>query len=644
MRGHDIAATAIRGRRVEYGILSDGERRTLDAVARAVAGEGTRASVEELLSKVSPTDVSGLRLALAALERGSGAFGVRRRFSALESGDAAELLGRMARGPGPVREAATALRALGLLAFYGSPDGWAVTGYDGPWLGRRTVDVEPAPTLDVESAWDLAGSVVRTQACVIGSGAGGAAAAAGLAARGVDVVVLEAGYPFTAADADQRVLSMMPRLYQDAGLRATADRSIGILQGRGLGGSTLHNTGLVCETPAGILERWRAHGFPWTDAEWRPAVRAVIGTLRATRVPDEAVTGTNALLRAGASTLGWRHDVALHNRSVCSGCGYCMLGCAYNRKWNAALTYLPEASAHGARIVAGASAVVVEARGAGWRVLATADDRSVFAVECDVVLVAAGALDTPALLRRSALGNRNVGRGLRLHPTPLVYASFEDDVVPWRGVPQSILVTERATFLRDGHGGSILLASAATQPALAAVGMPGHGSAHRERMARLRRTAIAGALLHDEGAGRVGLTRSGRPRAFYRLHDIDRQEASASVAALAELFFAAGASQVTLPFADAPDARDMDDVHGALAGADWRPHRVLLNAVHPQGTCATGSPREGATDAYGEVYGAPGVFVCDASLFPTSVGVPPQVTIMAQASLVAGRVAEEFRA
>jgi choline dehydrogenase-like flavoprotein len=119
----------------------------------------------------------------------------------------------------------------------------------------------------------------------------------------------------------------------------------------------------------------------------------------------------------------------------------------------------------------------------------------------------------------------------------------------------------------------------------------------------------------------------------------DRAEAVESLVALSEIFFAAGARTVSLPFANAADAGDMADVRSHFATADWR--RALLNAVHPQGTCAIGAdPRTAACDPYGGLYGAPGVFVCDASLFPTSVGVPPQVTIMAQASLVAGLAAD----
>src|SRR5690606_16130835 len=174
---------------------------------------------------------------------------------------------------------------------------------------------------------------LRVQVCVIGTGAGGAAVLDRLASRGVDVVGIEAGGLATAADFDQRELSMLPLLYQDAGPRATADRAIAILQGRGVGGSTLHNTGLVVPPPAAILERWRReHGLPLDDAAMARSIAYAMDGLRAVPIPDSRINEHNDVLRRGADALGWRWRVSLHNRAECSGCGYCMIGCAYHPK------------------------------------------------------------------------------------------------------------------------------------------------------------------------------------------------------------------------------------------------------------------------------------------------------------------------
>jgi choline dehydrogenase-like flavoprotein len=203
--------------------------------------------------------------------------------------------------------------------------------------------------------------------CVIGTGAGGAAALARLAEQGIDAVAVEAGPHTTAAEFTQRELEMLPLLYQEAALRATADKAIGIMQGRGVGGSTLHNTGLVYPTPAGILDRWRReHAFPWDDASWQGYVDEVLRTLRATPIPPEQINPNNDALRRGCEALGWRYRVPLHNREECCGCGYCMLGCAYNRKLGASLTWLPRAVTAGARILADAPVTRIEGR-AGMR-------------------------------------------------------------------------------------------------------------------------------------------------------------------------------------------------------------------------------------------------------------------------------------
>jgi choline dehydrogenase-like flavoprotein len=550
-----------------------------------------------------------------------------------------------------LRQGVTSLRALAAISYYGSQEGWTVSSYDGPWLGRKQIPVLPGPeappiVLGREAAQDISW---RAQACVIGSGAGGAAAAARLAAAGVDVVLLEAGGATRAADFNQRELDMLPLLYRDAGLRATADKSIAILQGIGLGGSTLHNTGLVVETPFAILERWRAeHGFPYDDLMWSNYVSEVLSVLHATPVPEERINESNQLLRRGAQLLGWQYRVASHNRTECSGCGYCMLGCAYNRKWNASLTWIPAALRAGARVLCDAVVTRIESRANGYRVncsLVNADrsarGRNAI-VDADVVLLACGALETPALLQKSRLGNRQVGRGLRLHPTPLVYAVFDHDVIGWRGVPQCVLIEEFASFLKDGRGGFLLLPSAATAPGLAAAAAPGLGPAHRLLLEALPRTAIAGVLLHDEGAGAVNSDRAGRPVARYRVSQEDQNSLKRGLRALSELFLAAGARRVHLPFMHAPSAFSTADAERIIESASWAPHSVLLNSVHPQATCAIGkNSQTSASDPHGEVWGHRGLFVADASAFATSVGVPPQVTTMAWGKATAEYALEE---
>ena len=645
--------------------LTVAERRILDAVTEALTGSpsatGSAAAVEPMISRLPSADRLQLRLLLRAVELGPIATRHLSRFSRLTALDRLEYL----RGWGEsrlalLRQGFAALRALAMIGHYGQPAGWADAGYRGPWLGRRPIPVLPAPPLapdtdrpgarGIHSARRIGSDeTLSAEVCVIGMGAGGAAALCRIAEAGIDVIGIDGGGSIGSVDFTQRELEMLPRLYRDGGLRATADKAIGILQGEGIGGSTLHNTGLVYEPPAAILARWRTeHGFEVGEAEIAGHVEGVLRMLRAVPIPDEAINPNNRALREGAESLGWRYRVALHNREVCSGCGYCMLGCAYNRKYNSSLTYIPRAIQAGARILSDASAVRIRGR-SGARVVelhvkeGRGGPRRV-SVRARAVVLAAGALDSPVLLLRSGLGGPQVGRRLRLHPAAAVAGSMPEPVIAWRGLPQSVIVEEFATFMTDGVGGYLFIPSAANVPGLAAVQIPGSGAEHRARMSELPQTAAALVLLHDETEGRVRATRDGRPVVRYWPSAPDAAEMRAGLGNLARLYLAAGARSVRLPQAGLRPVLGEGDVPTRLSELRIEPHRVILNSVHPQGSLAMGGDRAvSATDPRGELWAERGIFVADASLFPTSVGVPPQVTTMALAGVVADRVVHELR-
>src|SRR5690606_33644562 len=195
---------------------------------------------------------------------------------------------------------------------------------------------------------------------------------------------------------------------------------------------------------------------PLDDAALAHYIAYAVDGLRAVPIPDSRINEHNDVLRRGADALGWRWRVSLHNRAECSGCGYCMIGCAYNRKHNAALALLPRAIARGARILADARVMAIRGPRGARRVACEllGDDGAptgrIAVIHAPVVVLAAGALDTPALLRTSGLGGRHVGRGLRLHPAAVVGATFPEAVRAWRGVPQSIIVEEFASFAEGG--------------------------------------------------------------------------------------------------------------------------------------------------------------------------------------------------
>ena len=340
----------------------------------------------------------------------------------------------------------------------------------------------------IRRAAELGGADLRAEVCVIGSGAGGAVAASKLAEKGLDVVLLEEGEYLPTRDMSQDELDMIPRLFQEGGRRTTRDQSVLIMQGRALGGGTAHNTGLCVPVAEPVWEQWRRdHAAPLPFDEFQVYLERVLTAIRARRADDDELNENNLILQRGAESLGLSHFRARHNRLECSGCGYCTLGCAYNRKMSVCHAFLPGGVAAGLRIVTGARALRIDDSGRGREVIC---DR--LRIQAPVVIVAAGAVHTPGLLARSGLARGlRVGRDLRLHPFAPVGAIFSREIKAWRGVPQSVIVDDRAHFLRGGAGGYLLMVAAA-QPAVSAALTSALGRDARRIMTSYDRLAAAG--------------------------------------------------------------------------------------------------------------------------------------------------------
>lgn len=487
----------------------------------------------------------------------------------------------------------------------------------------------------------------RARVVVIGTGAGGAVATKELAEAGLDVLALEAGSTFSAEDVDQREETTFPRLYAEGGMRGTRDKSLLVLQGRGVGGSTLHNTGLCFRAPPGVLDRWRReHGLALDGFD--RDLETVERHLGVRPVREDEVNPANAMLAKGARALGWRHVRANHNRVDCEGCGYCVLGCAYDKKQGMSLTYVPRALAAGARILADARVERLSRRGGLWRarghvVGPDRKPRAPLEVEAEAVVLAAGAIDTPALLLRSGIARGTAGASLRLHPSLPVAGIFPEKLRAFRGIPQSILVTEHASFLETGHGGWVAI-PAFGQPAATALMAPSLGREHWEVVRRYEHMSVAAVLLHDETRGRVrpGWLGVDRPRIDYWPEPAEQRALVAGVRDLARVFLAAGAEAVVLPFAGAPLARNEGDLAG-LERYPFAPHLVSISSVHPQGSCPMGEGPLSVADVRGQVREAPGLWLADASAFPTSLGLPPQITTAALAARTARFAAGSLR-
>ncbi len=489
--------------------------------------------------------------------------------------------------------------------------------------------------------------------CVIGSGAGGAVVAAELAEAGLSVVVLEQGHHWTAPDFTQREEEMLPRLFEEAGMRQTADGSVIVLQGRCVGGSTVHNLCYAFRTPDPILHLWREeHGLAGFGPDaMRASFERVERSLRVKPIREDEVNELNRIVRRGAEKLGYSGFVTRHNREGCVKSGYCLLGCSYDAKQSMLVTYVPRADAAGARIYADARAERIQVReGRVTGVSARSLDRAGrpvghVEVSARAVVLAAGAVASPDLMLRSGIGNRSglVGRHLHLHPSVMVAGIFEDDFHPYRGIPQSYYVDEFIDLERDPHSGYVLMPVTGF-PVLTASNLPGFGREHFETMKAFARTAGLLVLLHDRSEGRVEPGSSpARPRISYRLRDDERHLLAEGLVHCCEILLAAGALRVVVPYLDGPLVLKPGDDLGAIERRGVRQGGVPIASTHPQSTCRMGGdPRTSVVGPFGESHEVAGLYVADMSVFPTSIGAPPQITTAALADRTARHLIETW--
>jgi len=491
--------------------------------------------------------------------------------------------------------------------------------------------------------------VERADVCVVGSGGGGAVVAAELAAAGLSVVVLEQGHHWTSRDFTQREEEMLPRLFEEGGMRQTADGGVIVLQGRNVGGSTVHNLCYAFRTPPGILAMWRdEHGLPeLSDATMAESFERVERRLKVKPIREDEVNAPNRLIRRGAEALGWSGFVTRHNREGCIQAGYCILGCSYDAKQSMLVTYVPRAEAAGARLYASARAERIEPAGRGaHRVRGHAVDGAGRAfgpieVEARVVVLAAGAIASPDLLLRSGLANSSgqVGRNLHLHPSVMAAGIFDEEIHPYRGIPQSYYVDEFIDLDRDPRRGYVLMPITGF-PILSSANLPGFGRDHYRYMRDYSRTVGLLALLHDASAGRVEPGGSlAKPAIHYALEEDDARQLAEGLGHCVELLHAAGAREVLVPYHDAPLALAPGDDLSVIVRRGVRLGAIPVASTHPQSTCRMGGdPATSVVNAFGECHDVPGLFVADMSVFPTSLGAPPQITTAALADHTARHV------
>lgn len=480
---------------------------------------------------------------------------------------------------------------------------------------------------------------LKADLCVVGSGPGGAPVATLAAEAGMSVVVLEAGAFIRPGNSSQREEEMLPRLMWYGGNQTTTDRRLRILQGHGLGGSSLHNINLCKRVPDSILEHWQQQrGMQHLPPQaWHALYDEVEALLEVSAVPEAAWNAHNRMLARGSAALGWKFEGLSHNRTGCVGSGFCELGCSYDAKNNALKVFVPRMIAAGATVLVQAQATRVLHEGGRVRgVEALALDPNTrqplgrIMIEAPRVCLAASATGTPALLLRSKVPDPSgqTGRSLRIHPSVIVAGDFEERIEAWKGIPQTVECTEHLD-LREGAADRTWIVPVFGHPVGVATLIPDHGAPHQALMERLPHLGALTAMLHEESAGRVKPSGELGWSIRYTLAPQDQAELARGLERCARLLLAAGARRVLVPGDRALSVESGQDP-AMLAERPVRVEEVDVSAVHPMASVPMGDdPATAAVGSDGRHHHLAGLWLSDGSILPGSIGVPPQLSIYA---------------
>jgi choline dehydrogenase-like flavoprotein len=465
---------------------------------------------------------------------------------------------------------------------------------------------------------------------VIGTGAGGAAAAYELAKRGRAVLLLESGHYHARDSFRGNPTEASRHLYLGLGATiALGNVAAPVLAGRGVGGSTTINSGTCYRAPEQTLARWaERYGLTMLSADklapYFARVEAMLGVAEA---PREHLGGSARVVARGAKALGLSHGPLMRNAPGCDGQGVCCFGCPTGAKRSTDVSYIPAALERGAQLVTGAHVQRVVVRGGRARgVTARLASGKKLTVRAEAVVVAGGALLTPLLLGRSGLCASSgwLGKNLSIHPATKVMALFDERIDPSRGIPQSYAIDE---YAKDG----LMFEGASTPLDVTALSVPLVGRAFMDVMSRYANLATFGMMIQDKSRGEVRRGPGGQPLIRYDMGKEDVARMQRGIEILCEVFLRAGAKRV-LPMVHGMDELSSDAGLAALRKMRLEAGDFEVTAYHPLGTCRMGTdPRRSCVGPDGEAHDVMGLYVADGSAVPSSLGANPQMTIMALA-------------
>ncbi len=486
---------------------------------------------------------------------------------------------------------------------------------------------------------------------VVGSGAAGAVAAHVLAKAGLSVALVEEGPWVKTREFGDRAYEMFERMARDAGTQMVAGRSyIPLLQGRCVGGSTVLNSAIAHRTPEDVLDDW-ARRFGLGDAisarVLEPHFDVLEAELGTKLVSDDALGANNRLFLDGAMKAGLEASPTHRYERDCRGSGRCATGCPHAAKQSMNVSYVPWALGLGARLFCSCRVERVffrDGRAAGVLAQSHDDarpDRPRFRVSLHGrrgVIVAASAIQTPNVLRRSGLRGRAIGHHFQCHPGFGVAGVFGHPIAPTFGATQG---AESLHFLRSDR---FKFETLGIPPELAIMRFPGIGRELMQKLGDYVNLAIWAVVLRAEAEGTIRAGWGGRDKATLMLTSVDMKRMRKGTAMLARTMFQAGALEVWPGIVGIPGVlRSIDEVR-LIEEVPADPRLFSMITTHLFGAARMGKdPATSVVAPNFQTHEARGLYVVDSSVFPTNLGVNPQHSIMAMSRLAATRIAADSR-
>ena len=493
----------------------------------------------------------------------------------------------------------------------------------------------------------------RFDVVIVGSGAGGGTVAARLGelvGQGRSVLVLERGPRFHDADFTGRELDMAGQLYADGGGFLTADGTMTLAFARGYGGSTIVYTGTSLVAPERVIREWNVPGLGPAEVAERSA--RYIGENSVHLLPDDLINENNRLFVEGAATAGLHAEQFPLNLKGCRGSSLCNLGCPNAAKQGTNRVQLPAAERAGVTVVTRAEVVRlgerrltvrVGARPPGGKGAESEWAPGNYEIEAGMVVLAAGALGTPALLLGSGLTGlpARVGHGFTAHPALILVGEHAQPVVNDVGHPKSF-------FIDRAEADGFVLETCMYFPFVTAKNMTGFGAEHGAMLRAFSRLQMILVLACDHATAdnRVTIDREGQPIVHYRFTDRVVESLARATRMAATIFFGAGALRVHAPLANPPfiERANAGMVDRLIGPEHFLPGVTSVSSAHLMGGAGMGSAATNSvTDSWGRVHGRPWLRVADASLFPDSLEINPYLTIMALADRVADGILADLR-